>query len=335
MQYLRALSVVLIVMAHKMMEHLPFWRYADVGVDIFFIGSGFLMFALTEAKPVSPGRFLIDRVTRIVPLYWLATLISAAIVLGGHTVWGATGDFGHILLSMLFIPVHNGTFGVFPVVPQGWTLNYEMLFYLLFGLILFLPKSSRLAALSSMLIGLVGLGYLLEPTHPIAVTYTHPRFLDFIIGGILAHLFGMSLERTRMFVALAGSALLSAVMFWLGGIEAKLSYAGWATLLFAGVLLVERINWMPRLPAAKLLGDASYAIYVFQELAFKLVHVGMRHFRELTGIRFGTSLPEQLLCVIAAIALGVLIYIMIEKPMIRFTRQIFLPGRRTLSERLT
>lgn len=334
LQYLRALSVIAIVMAHQFKQDMPIWENAGVGVDIFFIGSGFIMFVLTDLRSVTPGRFFVDRITRIVPLYWLATLICFAIVITGHQIWGATASIPHLLMSLFFIPADNGMGAIYPTIPYGWTLNYEMLYYIVFGLILFLPQKYRLAALSSMFIGLILYGEVVQPTHPIPQTYTDPCLTDFIAGGVLAQFFGMSLDRTSWARTLTGSAVVTAAMYGVGLVYPTMQLAWIGTLIFVAVLVIERLRRMPRLESAKFLGDASYAIYLFQGIAFKLVEVLLRQLDRRIGIDVQEGLLAQSLSIAAALAMGIAIHMTIEKPMTRFARHALASGKMMLSGRV-
>lgn len=101
------------------------------GVLLFFVISGFIM-VLTTARSNDAGLFFIKRVSRVWPAYMVAT-IMAIVVQWSFTEEGAARLFFY---SALFIPTGNEgphTFG-FPSLNVGWTLNYEMYFYLVFGL---------------------------------------------------------------------------------------------------------------------------------------------------------------------------------------------------------
>ena len=74
-----------------------------------------------------------------------------------------------------------------PVYTLGWTLNYEMFFYLLFGFCLFVPSPRlRFALLALAFLLLVAGGLLAQPQGAIARTYTDPIMLEFLAGVMLA-----------------------------------------------------------------------------------------------------------------------------------------------------
>ena len=84
-QYLRAVAAGLIVFQHAM--GIPAFvhytaHFGTVGVDLFFVISGFIMWTTTERRERGPVQFWLARIVRIVPLYWIFTVIYVAAALG-------------------------------------------------------------------------------------------------------------------------------------------------------------------------------------------------------------------------------------------------------------
>lgn len=113
------------------------WDNGAAGVDIFFIISGFVMVISSRRLVDQAGAWLIflrHRVVRIVPLYWLLTTVKILAVVALAGVVLRTGlDFNFVAGSYLFLPVTDSAGHFRPVLPVGWTLTYEFLFYLLFA----------------------------------------------------------------------------------------------------------------------------------------------------------------------------------------------------------
>jgi exopolysaccharide production protein ExoZ len=113
------------------------WDNGAAGVDIFFVISGFVMVISSQRLVDRPGAwltFLRHRVVRIVPLYWLLTTVKIlAVVLLGGVVLRTGLDFNFVAASYLFLPVIDTAGHFRPVLPVGWTLTYEFLFYLFFA----------------------------------------------------------------------------------------------------------------------------------------------------------------------------------------------------------
>ena len=113
----------------------------QAGVDVFFVISGFIMWTVTSTE-TAPHVFLLRRVIRIVPLYWVATVIMAI-----HQ----KASFSAVLKSLCFIPFFGEKGLIWPVLVPGWTLNYEMFFYLLVCVTLLLPRYIQLMSLITTL----------------------------------------------------------------------------------------------------------------------------------------------------------------------------------------
>lgn len=130
LQLLRFVAASLIVLNHSIQEFAGPPTFGAFGVDIFFVISGFIVSHITQ-----DGReqFFARRLIRIVPLYWALTCAIAVIGYGApqllrHVNW----DVAHTMASLLFIPWWTESLEFQPMLPMGWTLNYELWFYLLF-----------------------------------------------------------------------------------------------------------------------------------------------------------------------------------------------------------
>ena len=99
----------------------------------------------------------------------------------------------NVLKSYLFIPHYHIVQKdiIAPILISGWSLNYEMFFYLLFGLTLFVKsRLLRAAMMTAILLAFGGAGDLVQTTGAIALTYTSSELLKFLDGIILALLYG-------------------------------------------------------------------------------------------------------------------------------------------------
>ena len=116
-----------------------------VGVDLFFLISGFVMVKVAErmaAKKTPILRFAYDRVLRIYPLYWIATIVAIAGYLSNDLFLGGDPMEGDPLRSFLLLPQSG-----LPILTVGWTLIHEMYFYLVFFFILALAPKYKAALL--------------------------------------------------------------------------------------------------------------------------------------------------------------------------------------------
>jgi peptidoglycan/LPS O-acetylase OafA/YrhL len=186
--------------------------HGRLGVDIFFVISGFIMVYISSGRNVwatRPGAFIVDRISRIVPIYYIATalwvaLFLAAAYLSNHH-FDARWSLRDYILSALFIPYLDPVTGLpQPVLPQGWTLDYEVFFYALFALVLTLTRARGMACLffvfgSLAIAGQIwnvagGDAFVLTPLkgapgdHYFVVPrfWLHPIILEFLMGAALA-----------------------------------------------------------------------------------------------------------------------------------------------------
>src|SRR5580693_2772498 len=95
-QALRALAVYLVVLEHSLgtlalgTVEVAKLNFGGAGVDIFFVISGFIMVVTTDTRETQAGDFMWHRIVRIVPLYWLLTLVVFAVALIAPSLVQAT-----------------------------------------------------------------------------------------------------------------------------------------------------------------------------------------------------------------------------------------------------
>jgi exopolysaccharide production protein ExoZ len=318
-QYLRAIAALGVVIFHAMERTGGHFAIGAAGVDIFFVVSGFIMWVLAEARHPSPSEFLRERAERIVPLYWAVTAVMVAGGLAGLFP-NMRLTFFHVLGSFAFIPHYSPSDGgLWPVLVQGWTLNYEMFFYVLFAALLSLSGARRLVAMTCLFVGLVGLGLLFEPESAALKTYTSPLLLEFLIGAFIGRLWlagKVPSARTGwilLAVAVAGFAFVGATYI---GFNAYV-LGPLAGVLLVGVLALEKAGFVRHFCPAAYFGDASYSIYLWHTLAISVVV-------KLATLLALPSLATISLAIASGIAIGLAGHAFLEKPVTAF----FKSGRR-------
>ncbi|MGI4977887.1 MAG: acyltransferase family protein [Janthinobacterium lividum] len=257
----------------------PAWPNGAAGVDLFFVISGVVMIA---ASARLAGRadgwrvFLCRRAERIVPLYWLATAAKLALALCVPSLARHTRpDWVNTACSFLFLPAANAAGEIRPVLPAGWTLSFEMLFYLVFAAGLALrPRDGlrgvvlRVVLPALLVLSLAGLAR--APGWPAVAVLADPLVLEFGAGAMLGlwvlHPTGKPARAPAAILGLVLLAIAAALaLVWLPAGTPwwrALDWGGPATLLVAALLALERRGTV-RWPHALLrLGDASYAIYL-------------------------------------------------------------------------
>ncbi len=127
-QTLRALAALSVLFYH---ESSTKFTVGAVGVDIFFVISGFIMGTIGYRE--TPLDFMMKRIIRIVPLYWLVTAAVCLVSLIPGVFHQFSCDLPSLLQSLFFIPYVNQAGHIEPLMVPGWTLNYEMFFYAVFA----------------------------------------------------------------------------------------------------------------------------------------------------------------------------------------------------------
>jgi exopolysaccharide production protein ExoZ len=197
-QYLRGIAAISIVLYHSHLQLMRFgytgwWPdFLKSGVDVFFVISGFIMWITTCDKHYSPKQFVQNRLIRIVPLYWVFTSFTVGVMLlFPSSMQSGVFDLSHVVKSYLFIPALNpGTGEMMPVIPPGWTLNYEMLFYCVFAMVLTLQIRYRAAAAVLALVGVSMLRFWFPWEGTIGHFYTSPLILEFGLGVLVGVCWG-------------------------------------------------------------------------------------------------------------------------------------------------
>lgn len=336
-QVLRGLAALIVVLHHALTpaDGIPvdqtYFHFGAAGVDIFFVISGFIIYTSTTSRSQSPGDFLLRRAARIFPPYWAATLLLIAT----HLALGMQRDMvlstSHVIQSFLLIahdsPTEPGH--PYPLLIPGWTLQYEIFFYVLFALALFFRQAAALGFITATLVGLVLLGAVVgAPVDQVAFNvYTNPLLLEFLAGifiGVLANRqpsifgagFALLIPAGFLLLAMSDHADLPRMVEW--GIP--------AIIIVFGAVAGEKLKNRWRIPQLLVtLGNASYSIYLTHIITLGLVRGVLRKVF-VDGVWW---IPLFIVaCVVASCLAGVLFYHLVEKPLVKgFTRIVSRPAR--------
>jgi exopolysaccharide production protein ExoZ len=337
-QVLRALAALMVAVHHVQADAgflaaragLPFqpshalpWT---AGVDLFFVISGFIMVHSSTGlfgRPDGARLFVARRIARIVPLYWAATTLFLAILLASPALLNSgMPSPGQIAASYLFWPMANAAGELQPIYSLGWTLNYEMLFYALFGAALLLPARLVVPGVSAVLAALVAAQAFAGPLPLPFGFWGQPIVLEFAAGmaaGLLRQQ-GLRLDgRLRWLMVAAGIALFVVASGdgWAQTSWGALALRGPAALLLVTAAACGRNVTAPSalVRALALLGDASYALYLVHPFAMRaLREVFLRTAPGATGTFI-------VLALVAAVLAALAVYHWFERPMTKALRR--------------
>ena len=312
-QILRAIAAILVVAAHTVQAaksynlSTDFFYKVDIwgqaGVDIFFIISGFIMIYIQINKCKKPLDFLKDRIERIVPLYWFLTLFIAALLIVFPQAFRELSlSANHLINSLFFINYFNGD--DHPLLYVGWTLEYEMLFYIVFAFSLFFKRIKY-----SILISILMLSTF--------VFYGLSSIVIEFIYGMLVGFFFNKFKINSIFsliFMLVGFYLLT--VNWFTDIPRVLTWGIPSLLIFLGFLYFKPVNSS----LLEILGNASYSIYLVQVFS---IPISYKIFSKIGSLNF-IYMNEiyVIICMIISIIGGVLLHFTIEKPLARIIKKI-------------
>jgi len=318
----------------------PYWdwpRFGEHGVDFFFVLSGFIIVVAHREDIGRPGaawRYLLKRAIRLLPLLW-------TVVLGLWVAGAAIGDPPDLLAVLRSLFLWPSLAPTVPLVV--WTLRHEVLFYLLFLLVIAAPRAGGAVFALWVAAAVAQAGAVMggRPVTEVGSFLLSSYTLDFAMGAGVAHAFAAGWIRPgRVPLAVAIGALGCAIAVqahWGIGRAGPTDYlsvaaACWTPLLgviFAGLLwglvAIEPLVRVPRWTMA--LGAASYAVY--------LVHTPVHAVAQ----RAAAALPAgwlavgvgQLVLVGSGVGAGVVLHIVFERPVTRRLRAMLLPDARLAS----
>lgn len=329
-QYLRAIAAILVVIYHYtntfrelFVPDVFYFQVGAFGVDVFFVISGYIMYTISIVRPRPPVAFLKDRIVRIVPLYWLLTLVAAFVSTENGLSIGLDVSLNDLVKSLLFIPEWNAKYPhlIAPVILVGWTLNLEMLFYAIFAVALFF---ARPVGLVFVLLALAVMGtsrvWLDMGGSPLLSLYSRTIVLEFGFGILIGIIFRharvvrwCSAHRAQARI-LAGFLLSLSVALLFVPLDyfapRGLHWGAAGMMMVAGGLLLEADLARKKVGVFTLLGDASYSVYLVHLMAMPVVY-------RLFGAGVAQASPALALGlqVVCAVVIGVIVYFLLERPL--------------------
>ena len=322
---------ILLVMFNHVHEPVPLWLQGRIGVDIFFVLSGFLITTLLLRERERHGNislkgFYTRRFFRIVPVYALVVVIYLCIVAVMHDAERWREFKGGLPYLVTFMQEYRpATTGV--MLGHAWSLGIEEKFYLAWPLLIvaLFPFRRRTVALTLVL----GIGILFLPPQ-LARSYGG-LLLGALLGIVLAKSSSASLPGLLMRVPTIAAALL-VVAGYVGMALYRLPvlfFSACVTLLI-GTLVLRR-SWLRALLEGRWIvtcGKRSYAMYLIHVLAINAVErIGAR----TGGLRTYVVIP---------VAYGVsflgatAIFYALERPCVKYGRKVARGMRESLTKRL-
>lgn len=273
----------------------------NYGVNLFFLISGFVIFMTLERTRTAMD-FVVSRFSRLFPAYWVALLLTAAVV---YTI-GMPDQRLPLRDVLLNFTMVQQILGAEHLDGSYWTLQVELFFYaqMLLWFALGLLKRIHLIILLWLVLAI---GYGEVVTHHMHFSYLARellilRHIPFFALGILFYRLHTRPEENRLNYAMIGLCVLAI------GIAYPIVYL-WVALACCGIFLLfvnDMLGWM-RGAFFVFLGSISYSLYLLhQAIGFTLIHA-----LEHRGV---PSLAACLMTLAIVMALASALTFMVERP---------------------
>ena len=270
----RGLAALIVACYHatKLSERLFGWTYAGgffnfgfSGVDFFFVLSGFIIYYVHHNDIGLKQRlktYLFKRFARVVPIYWFWTLIFVPFFyLFPNLGEGFERTLGGLLSSLFFLHEHHS-----PIIRAGWSLNFEVYFYLMFAVGIFVgPRLAKIGLISWAAIIVISNFFLEVPYDDIFFSSFH---LEFILGLTAGYVVTQGFEKYATIFLYSGALLFilgayfSTKLFIFGQFDLPLFFGIPSAMIIYGACVLERKGRLRTPEFLVSLGNASYSIYL-------------------------------------------------------------------------
>ncbi|RUL63445.1 acyltransferase [Dyella dinghuensis] len=301
-QALRGAAAFMVVMVHSrsvLMDTASGKVVADhvllplgMGVDLFFIISGFLMMFTTrnfDGSKAYAWRFIAKRASRIWPLFAVVTPVALLVEHGVHGFFDPSVVLPY-LEGLAFIPHNPGASGIYFQMAAGvaWTLCFECYFYMLFAACMLFGRWRYVVMTAWFVLTLVAIpllrgNYSLNVASQPLVEWCryanlaiNPIVWDFIIGMIAGWLYVADFKFRRVWVIYA-AVVVSTMLLLIGwhriGLVNFFGPRGWAlpmAILFFGVGMLAKVGAINVPSWSVWLGNISYSLYLVHVYVFEV-----------------------------------------------------------------
>lgn len=249
----------------------------NYGVHIFFIISGFL--AMYTTQKGLPKNFIGKRLIRILPLYYLLTIFTFAVIKLAPGLIDGEGSISELLRSLTFIPYsrvgNDASLSIRPLVGPAWTLYYDFGFTVLFSLAMHCNHKKRGYIVSKILAILLICGLVLDTDNVFVICYTGVYWIDFIVGILVFYLLKKVYHKVNVNMQKRIGLLLISVAFivlMISGVVEKVRWLVYPILSAAVVVLFVIALKDCHIPKMIIqVGDASFSFYLLHYYVIFLI----------------------------------------------------------------
>ncbi len=318
--------------------HTLIFSGGNVGVDYFFVLSGFIIYWVHRNDIGVPGRinvFLKKRFFRIFPIFWVIVAPVGLMMLLVPSL-GAEKNLtlGRYLLDLMLIPREGDL-----TLPPAWTLHRELFFYILFSVYVVRPKAGFFLLLTWQLLCLVNtaLPFTTDNYRDLINIPLGPRNLGFgfgLLSGYLLNKYTLSKVNSWLLIVLGlsgFSALIISEGYYMLAYGVKTSHLANAYIWNQGYMvsaffsILGLVSYELRKPLIvpkplAALGSASYVLYIVHLPAGSVIY------KILSTEYLSKILNPELafwIAILFTVVVAIGIHFTIEKPILKFTREKF------------
>lgn len=343
-QYLRGIASILVVFYHTnwfldgvyAQENLGklLFKTGAFGVDLFFIISGFIICLSTEKKEKhGVYNFFIRRLFRIYPLLIISVILFYFII---------KPDSSLELLLKSIVPMHSdytagSPFFGFNLLDSAWTITYEISFYIIFAICIFISHKYRsLLSIFILLIAFISSSYFFNGSisldayfksdnslnYNVFSLFYSSMFLDFTYGVIIyicyKHIslkFNIFLKSFPYIMLLLICLILSQLDLFYG--HGPLKWGLISAFIVFSCVMYEKSCGIKYRDALKYLGDISYSIYIVHILVLECIYRFDTHLYPNTS-----GLTRMLIVFSIVIIVSIALHELVEKKFISIGKKL-------------
>ncbi|MFB5662646.1 acyltransferase family protein [Alteribacillus sp. HJP-4] len=327
-QVARAVGIILVLIGHINIQFYERFTYdwfnmgvwdRTGGVDFFFVVTGFMIYYVYHHYIGTPGKaseFLVKRVIKIYPIYWVFTLL----VLAGAFLFRGTENFYTIeviVKSMLLLPIDPAVAP--PVLSAAWSLNHIGFFYVLAAFIIYKPCIFiPIVACWGILTFFISLQEVFgRDWGNFVLSFSN---LEIFAGCFIAYVYLNYNLRYAPFYIITGIG--GFIGIWINNIygfipmyEAQF-HCLFSMMLILGLALNEKKQ--KSIPAAlSFQGDASYSVFI-THMPFLQLYIFL--FAESSLIQGLGYFWSMVTIIVITVLSGNLVYLWVEKPMTTYLK---------------
>ena len=305
-QILRAFAAISVAIVHSLLgihsygfQSLNKLDLGDFGVDIFFVISGFIMVFIQNNYKRTSVDFFIQRIKRILPTYWICNFLILLLFFLFPSIFNTLKiNFDHFFLSLFFLSQY--ILASKPVIVAGWTLEYEMFFYVLFAIFINIKNVKFSYLFIFIFISILSFVGLIDFL-----------FIEFLFGMLIGIIYiyinklhKKILKKYCYHFLIFGFLIFFVSVFYSLEITRLIKYGLPAALIVLGSIYAKQLSNK----YAIIIGNASYSIYLVQGFCIPAI----LKFFKIFFPDFNVILIFAIL-LMASVLFGLFIYYFIER----------------------